>query len=131
MITTYLDASAILKLTRAEPESLALIDYLTGQNRRVATSVIAQVEVLRSLQRVRLARDDQDSAMRAIYLLNLDADVLRAATRLKPVTLRTLDAIHVATAATIGDIDLEFVTYDARMAAAAQQAGLKVVQPGR
>ena len=69
--------------------------------------------------------------MRGIYLLNLDADVRHEALRLKPHRLRALDAIHLATALSIGRRELEFVTYDDRQAEAARQAGLKVVQPGR
>ena len=46
-------------------------------------------------------------------------------------SLRSLDAIHIATALAVGDRDLQFVTYDERQADAARQAGLKVVQPGR
>lgn len=69
--------------------------------------------------------------MRGVYLVNLDADVRLKAMRLEPQLLRALDAIHVATAAIIGEDDLEFITYDDRMATAARQQGLTVVQPGR
>ena len=131
MITAYFDASAILKLTLAERESLALIDYLTEREMRVATSVIAEVEVTRTLQRLRMDQEEQDGALRRIYLLSLDSDVRRDATQIKPHQLRSLDAIHVATARSIGDQNLEFITYDRRMADAARAAGLKVVQPGR
>jgi len=127
----YLDASAILKLTVEEHESLALIDYLGERELAISTSVIAEVEVIRSLQRLRASRADQDDAMRGIYLLNLDADVRQEALRLKPHGLRALDAIHLATALSIGRRELEFVTYDDRQAETARQAGLKVVQPGR
>ena len=131
MITAYLDASAILKLTVNERESLALIDYIDERNPRIATSVVAEVEVARALQRRRVARLDRDYAMRGVYLVNLDADVRLKAMRLEPHLLRALDAIHVATATTIGHADLEFITYDDRMATAAREQGLKVVQPGR
>lgn len=45
--------------------------------------------------------------------------------------MKSLDAIHIATALAIGDRDVQFVTYDDRQAEAARQAGLTVVQPGR
>lgn len=131
MRNAYLDASAILKLSRGERESLALVDHLSHGDLRIATSVIAEVEVLRALQRARADRQDQDEAMRGIYLLQLDGDVRRAAMRLQPQSLRALDAIHVGSAVTIGHENLEFITYDGRMAAAAREAGLKVVSPGR
>ena len=131
MITAYFDASAILKLTLAERESLALIDYLNERDVRVATSVIAEVEVTRTLVRMRVDQEERDGALRRIYLLSLDSDVRGEATRIKPHQLRSLDAIHVATAMSIGEGNLEFITYDDRMADAARAAGLKVVQPGR
>lgn len=131
MTTVYLDASALLKLSVSERESLALIEYIGEHNPRIATSVIAEVDVARALQRLRVARSDQEQAMRGVYLVHLDAEVRLNAMRLKPPFLRALDAIHVATAAAIGGDDLEFLTYDDRMADAARAAGLKVVQPGR
>ena len=131
MITAYFDASAILKLTLAERESLDLIDYLSDRDVRVATSVVAEVEVMRTLQRVGVAREEQDSALGKVYLLSLDSDVRREALRLQPRSLRALDAIHVASAVSIADRNLEFVTYDGRMADAARTAGLKVISPGR
>jgi hypothetical protein len=131
VITAYFDASAILKLTLAERESLDLIDYLSDRDVRVATSVVAEVEVMRTLQRVGVAREEQDSALGKVYLLSLDSDVRREALRLQPRSLRALDAIHVASAVSIADRNLEFVTYDGRMADAARTAGLKVISPGR
>lgn len=131
MTGAYLDASAILKLMIEERESLALVDYLDERELAISTSVIAEVEIIRSLQRLRASRADQDDAMRGIYLLNLDPDVRHEALRLKPHQLRALDAIHIATALSVSDRELEFVTYDERQADAARQAGLKVVQPGR
>ena len=68
--------------------------------------------------------------MAGFYLIALDEDVRRVAGGLGG-TLKALDAIHVASALSIGDRDLEFVTYDDRQAAAARECGLKVVQPGR
>ena len=127
----YLDASAILKLTIEETESLALVDYLAEHELAISTSVIAEVEVIRSLQRLRASRADQDDAVRGFYLVNLDSDVRREALRLEPYHLRALDAIHIASALSINDRDLQFVTYDKLQADAARQAGLKVVQPGR
>ena len=131
MTEAYLDASAILKLMVEERESLALVNYLDERELAISTSVIAEVEIVRSLQRLRASRADQDDAMRGIYLLNLDPGVRHEALRLKPHQLRALDAIHIATALSVNDRELEFVTYDERQADAARQAGLKVVQPGR
>jgi hypothetical protein len=128
LIRAYFDSSAIMKLSHEEAESMALIDYLDNGPVEVSTSVLAEVEVLRNLPRFEVATDD---AMFGFYLLALDEDVRRTASRIGDGTLSSLDAIHVATALAVGDRDLEFVTYDDRQAKAARAAGLTVVQPGR
>jgi len=128
LIRAYFDSSAIMKLTRDEPESMALIDYLEEASLEVSTSVLAEVEVVRNLRKLPL---ESDQALAGFYLLALDDEVRRNAISIGHASLRSLDAIHVATALAVGDRDLQFVTYDQRQADAARAAGLKVVQPGR
>jgi predicted nucleic acid-binding protein len=128
LIRAYFDSSAILKLSKEESESLALVDYLEGGSIQVSTSVLAEVEVVRNLRRHRL---DDEHAITGFYLMAVDDDVRRKAIEVGGNTLRSLDAIHIATALLVGDRDMQFVTYDDRQADAARQAGLKVVQPGR
>ena len=128
MIRAYVDSSAIVKLTRDEPESLALIDYLEEASVEASSSVVAEVEVLRNLRKLRL---ESDQALAGFYLLAFDDEVRRNAVGIERDSLRSLDAIHIATALAVRDRDLQFVTYDERQADAARQAGLKVVQPGR
>jgi len=128
LIQAYFDSSAIMKLTGAEAESAALIDYLRDTPVEVSTSVLAQVEVLRNLRKQPV---ESDEAMNGFYLLAFDEEVRRQAVIVGGETLRSLDAIHIATALAIGNRDLHFVTYDIRQAEAARQAGLKVIQPGR
>ena len=128
MIQAYFDSSAIMKLTGAEAESEALIDYLRDTPVEVSTSVLAQVEVLRNLRKQPV---ESEEAMNGFYLLAFDEEVRRQAVIVGGKTLRSLDAIHIATALAIGNRDLHFVTYDIRQAEAARQAGLKVIQPGR
>jgi len=128
LIQAYFDSSAIMKLTGAEAESEALINYLQDTPVEVSTSVLAQVEVLRNLRKQPV---ESDEAMNGFYLLAFDEEVRRQAVIVGGETLRSLDAIHIATALAIGNRDLHFVTYDIRQAEAARQAGLKVVQPGR
>jgi predicted nucleic acid-binding protein len=127
LIQAYFDSSAIMKLTGAEAESEALIDYLQDTV-EVSTSVLAQVEVLRNLRKQPV---ESEEAMNGFYLLAFDEEVRRQAVIVGGETLRSLDAIHIATALAIGNRDLHFVTYDIRQAEAARQAGLKVIQPGR
>jgi predicted nucleic acid-binding protein len=128
VITAYFDSSAILKLSKEEPESLALVDYLHDASIQASTSVLAEVEVVRNLRRHQL---DDEHAVTGFYLMAVDDDVRRGAIDLSERSVKSLDAIHIATALAVGDRDLQFVTYDDRQAEAARAAGLKVVQPGR
>lgn len=128
MKRAYFDASALVKLSHAEPCSQALIDYLDTDTIDASTSIIADVEVRRALRRVGVAGDQ---AVRGFYLVALDDDIRAEAARLGSPFVRALDAIHLATALAIADTQLEFITYDDRQAEAARAAGLKVVQPGR
>jgi predicted nucleic acid-binding protein len=124
----YFDTSAITKLSHIEAYSHSLIDYLEQGDVEVSTSVLAEIEVARALRRVRV---DASEAVQGFFLLALDEEVRREAAHIGSSSLRSLDAIHLATALAIGDRDLHFVTYDDRQAEAARAAGLYVVQPGR
>lgn len=126
---TFLDASAVVKLAVHEPESLALVDYLDGRP-SVEASELSVTEVGRAVRRV-FHDFDEGEVLRGIALHRVTGEVLRLAARVAPPNLRTLDAIHLATALTLGTTDVEVVTYDDRMAAAARGHGLRVVQPGR
>lgn len=124
----YFDSSAIVKLSYVERESQALLDYLTDGDRVMSTSVISDVEVKRALRRLPVVEDAD--GVRGFYLLELSSDIRKSAGGLGSPALRSFDAIHLASALTLGG-DLDFITYDDRLAAAAREAGLRVVQPGR
>jgi len=128
MTRAYFDSSAIFKLAHAEPETMALIDYLDVAPMEVSTSVLGEVEVLRNLRKRRL---ETAEAMTGFFLIGLDEDIRRTAIEIGGGALKALDAIHIATALAIADRNLQFVTYDNRQAEFARQAGLTVVQPGR
>ncbi len=128
MIKAYFDSSAIFKLGCEGKETFALIEFLEEGAVEASTSVLAEVEVTRNLRHRQL---DQAEAVRGFHLITVDEDIRRAAIELGDRTLKSLDAIHIATALAIGDRDLQFITYDNRQADAARQAGLKVIQPGR
>ena len=131
MTVVYLDASAIVKTLTEEVESGALRTYLEPRSRRV-TSRIAAVEVPRALARKRVPPDEADAIsaeLAALVLLDVTASVAASAAKLEPPSLRSLDAIHLATAMTIGDELEALVTYDGRMANAAALLGLRVVAP--
>jgi predicted nucleic acid-binding protein len=127
----YLDASALVKLIVSEPESAALIEFLRGRPDRVS-SALSLVEVPRALRRARFGAAERQRARRLltrIALLDVDRRILATAAAFEPPELRTLDAIHLATALAVGD-DLDgFVTYDRRLAAAAGRVDLQILAP--
>jgi predicted nucleic acid-binding protein len=125
---TYLDASAILKLVVHEPESSALRAYLAPRLAR-ATSVIGVIETRRTARRLR--DDAAEQVAFVIDVIALEDELVATAATVRPERLRSLDAIHVASAIDLGS-DLEvLVSYDARMIEAATAAGLPVASPGR
>ncbi len=71
-----------------------------------------------------------DDIMRRFILLDIDATILESAARLDPLVLRTLDAIHLASALSLGGNLGGFVAYDLRLAQAAAAHGMRVFAPG-
>lgn len=127
----YLDSSAIVKLVVPEPETGALVETLRSDPETVS-SVLARVEVLRAVQRAgarRAVADRAESTLRGIALVRLDEGIVMAASKLRPLELRTLDAIHVATALSLAPAPSGLITYDTRLASAASAAGLTVQVP--
>ena len=126
---TYLDSSAIVKLAVEEPESAALRRYLR-RRRPFVTSALARTEVARALLPLgqAAARRGQDVLSR-VDLVRVNERVLSTAGTLLPVELRSLDAIHLATAQQLGTDLARVVTYDERMAAAAGALGWSVAAP--
>lgn len=129
----YLDASALVKLIARERESEALTEYL-GVDSAIATSVIAAVEVPRAARAAERSDRVTELATRLIEscdLVELDAITRSLAARAEPDRLRSLDAIHLASALAIRDVLDAFVSYDQRLGDAARAAGLAVVSPER
>jgi len=125
----YLDSSAIVKLIIAEVGSDALRAWLEDRPRRAA-SAIARTEVLSAVRpegpaAIAAAR----SILYAVDLVAIDDSILDAAALLRPPTLRTLDAIHLATALSIGEDLASLVTYDRRMIEGATALGLPTASP--
>jgi uncharacterized protein len=131
----YLDSSAIVKLIRIEPESPALADWLNGLNEPPVTSVFAEVEVPRALRRAAPARlAVMPVVLARISRIDMDASVRTTAGAYATDALRSLDAVHLATAELLvaaGRTVTAFVTYDKRQAAAVEVIGIPVVTPGR
>ena len=127
----YLDSSAIVKLVVAEPESPALRRYLADEPERVS-SALARVEVARAARMRSPAPETRrrvEETLARIALVDITRDLLESASVLQPDALRTLDAIHLATARSLGGLR-SVVTYDRRLRMAAEGAGLVVDAPG-
>ena len=128
----YLDSSALVKLVVREPESDALRAF-TALHPAAVTSALAVTEVRRAVGRLSPRRGLSDRArlvLDGVALLGMDQDILEKAASLAPADLRTLDAIHIASALSLGGDLLAFVTYDDRQRDAARKAGLRVEVPG-
>jgi predicted nucleic acid-binding protein len=128
-VATYLDSSAIVKLAVRERESLALRRYLR-RRQPLVSSALARTEVLRAL----LPAGDEAvargrSVLQRLDLVRVNDRILNAAGVLRPPELRSLDAIHLATADELGDELSALVTYDDRMVTVAKQRGCRIVQP--
>ena len=136
MALFYLDASALVKLVRAEPETDALRAFLVDAD--LLSSELALTEVPRAIRRA-VAHDPAlelepliaraEELLDAVALLPVDRAILAAAGALEEPVLRALDAIHLAAAIDLSPIDA-FVSYDERQSAAARLAGLRTVDPG-
>ncbi len=124
----YLDASALVKLILDEPDARPMRHWYI-EHERVATSRIGIIETHRAVHRKSSDQDHLDTVLRSVLVVELDPDIAARAHDIGPTTLRTLDAIHVATALALGGDLGAFVTYDDRLADAARQIGLPVVRP--
>jgi uncharacterized protein len=129
MAATYLDSSAIVKLAVREAESVALRGYLR-RRRPLISSSLARTEVLRALMP---AGENAVGAGRKVLtrvdLVRINNRVLEQAATLRPNEIRSLDAIHLATAGQLGEDLGALITYDERMAEAAKHLGHRVVTP--
>lgn len=127
----YLDSSALVKLVVLEPESAALREVLKGHAARLSSG-LAEVEVPRALRRAGYGAAEQRRAgelLARIALVDVDRAILRAAAAIAPSNLRSLDAIHLATALSLGQDLAGIITYDQRLAEAAIGADLEVWAP--
>jgi uncharacterized protein len=127
----YLDSAAIVKLVHAESESQALRDWL-NERAEVGwiSSVLAEIESSRALARHAPAAVARlHLVLDLVDLVGLDAGTRILAQTVKPATVRSLDAIHLATALRVEPRLTSFVTYDKRLADAARVAGLTVDAP--
>jgi uncharacterized protein len=128
MAATYLDSSALVKLAVDEPESGALRRYL--RRRLMISSALARTEVLRAL----LFEGDEGIArgrtvLASVELIRVNDRILNAAAMLLPADVRSLDAIHLATAQQLATDLGRVITYDERMLDAAKRLGIRTAAP--
>ncbi len=120
-----------MKLVVEEPESSALRRFVESNRPRLATSELVIVELLRAVRvaaagadGLRRAREELD----ATELLDIDRPLLELAVSWTSAQVRSLDAIHLASALRVGA--REMLVYDRRLAEAAAAVGLEVLSPG-
>jgi predicted nucleic acid-binding protein len=128
----YADSSALVKLIFAERETPALEAFMADLD-GVISSRLSLLECHRTAYRKGQTPtlSTIDDVFAAIYLFDVTRAVLEAAETVPTADLRSLDAIHLATALSLATSDKVLITYDDRLAAAARANALQVVQPGR
>lgn len=127
----YLDSAAVVKLVHAEPESGALRSWLDERSETGwASSVLVEIEAFRALARYAPeAITRLHPVLDQIDLIDMSPRVRILAQTVRPVTVRSLDAIHLGAALSIRRRLTSFVTYDKRLLDAAIAAGLPADSP--
>lgn len=132
----YLDSAAVVKLVRQERHSAELVTWLNNHHDvALVSSTLVEVEVPRALRRAApQALVGVPAALGRLFRLELDATIRATAAAYADPLLRSLDAIHLATAQVLtnesGTPLTAFVTYDHRLLAAAASLGLPTASPG-
>ncbi len=126
----YLDTSAAVKLLMTERESPALRTWLRRRPER-ASAALLRVELVRVVRRAGFPGliPEVRKLLAGVHLIRLDDALLDRAADLEPTELRSLDSIHLAAAASLGDDLAAVVSYDDRLLAAAKSLGLPTATP--
>jgi uncharacterized protein len=129
----YIDTSAFVKLASAEDHSEQM--RLWAETEEASSGVLLSSDLLRT-EAVRATRRSDPVALGAILdrlrrmvLLPMSTEIFRHAGELDPVLRRSLDALHLAAALSLGDDLSGVVTYDVRMAHAARDLGIPTATP--
>ena len=125
----YLDTSAFLKLITTERESDAMREWFSSHD-SVWSSQLLHTEALRAGSRLGIDADVIEDALETVSLVMPSATTFFVAGQLPSPSLRSLGALHLATAMEIGDGLEAVVAYDERLADAARAASLEVIVPG-
>lgn len=133
----YLDSAAVVKMVRQESHSGDLVAWLNEhRDAPLVSSALVEVEVPRALRRsAPQALAGVPAAVGRLFRLEIDATIRATAAAFAEPALRSLDAIHLATAQVLanqsGAALLAFVTYDLRLLASARTVGLPTASPGQ
>ena len=125
----YADSSAILKLLIVERESVDLADFIDFT---IKSAALTRVEIIRVLHKIAPEKIAQAQVILAgIDLTPLNPAILSAAENFAPaITLKSLDALHVASILFLGTSVEGLISYDKQMIKNAKELGIKVVSPG-
>jgi predicted nucleic acid-binding protein len=128
-LSWYADSSALLKLLIVERESVDLSDFIDFT---IKSSVLTRVEVIRTLHKIAPEKiNDAQIILDGIDLTPVNPAILNVAENFATsITLKSLDAIHVATVIFLDKSVEGFITYDKAMIKNAKELGIKVVSPG-
>lgn len=130
MSAAYVDASALVKLFKAERETQAFRTALTDWPVQVASELI-RVEAICTARRLggRDVLQRANVALERINLIPLTAEIVELATDAYTPPLRAMDAIHLATALTMRDDLGAMFVYDSDLHAAAGAHHLNPIAP--
>ena len=127
----YFDSSALVKMMVEEPESSVLNAWVEAEHVRAVSSDLARTETIRAVRRYRPDLTVQArSLFDSVACVRITAEIVERAALLDPPGLRSLDAIHLATALELGNEIDGLVTYDERLTQAALERGIPTITPG-
>ena len=129
MTLCYLDSSAFLKVFKREPESDAMVKYFIKNLDQLFTSELTITELLGNLMRLGIPTHIAERALAGITLIPIRQEILRQAADFRGAGLRSLDAIHLASALSVRGNLAELVTYDHHLAEFSAGQGVSVVAP--
>jgi uncharacterized protein len=127
----YLDTSAALKLLAQENDSLAFATFYDAHSTSPwVSSALLRIELIRAVNRaLPAALPEARDLLLAFDYIPIDDDIVEAAMNEPDRMLRSLHAIHLATARQLGTDLTSLITYDDRLAGAARDAGMTVADP--
>ena len=126
----YVDSSAMVKFVFEEKHSSELQTWITNGKHSIVISDLVRAESLRAARRtVGAGVGEMRHDLAAIPSVRLSRTIYLQAATLEPAGLRTLDAIHIAAAMSLGDVLEGMITYDQRLAEACRLNEIEVVAP--